>query len=216
MTADARVGAILSWPRTAPPVFGAATPPARNTHDDRVVLHGVTWDQYEAVLAIRGEGAGVRMAYLEGELELMSPSRDHESIKKCIARLIEAYAEERGLRVDGLGSMTIRSRPKGRGVEPDECYEVNGPKEFPDLAIEVVWTSGGIDKLDIFRAFGVREVWIWRDARIEVHAVRGGDYERFVKSEVFADLDLVAVATLATSEDQTRAVREFRASLRAT
>ncbi|HEV3191373.1 MAG TPA: Uma2 family endonuclease [Polyangiaceae bacterium] len=90
-------------------------------------------------------------------------------------RLIEACAEE-------------------RGGEPGECYEVNGPKEFPDLAIEVVWTSGGIDKLEIYRAFGVREVWIWRDARIEVHALRGSAYERVVKSEVFADLDLAVVA----------------------
>jgi Uma2 family endonuclease len=188
-------------------------PPLSSTFDQRVILHGVTWDQYEAVLAIRGEGAGVRMAYLEGELELMSPSRDHESIKKCLARLLEAYAEERGLRLDGLGSMTIRSRPKERGVEPDECYELDGPKEFPDVAIEVVWTSGGLDKLEIYRAFGVREVWIWRDERIEVHALRDGAYERIARSEIFADLDLATMAILATRRDQTAAVREFRRGL---
>jgi Uma2 family endonuclease len=189
-------------------------PPVASTFDRRVILHGVTWDQYEAVLAIRGEGAGVRMAYLEGELELMSPSRDRESIKTCLGRLVEAYAEERGLRLDGFGSMTIRSRPKERGVEPDECYEVDGPKEFPDLAIEVVWTSGGLDKLEIYRAFGVREVWIWRDERIEVHALRGESYERVARSEVFPELDLSTMATLATRKDQTGAVREFRQSLR--
>jgi Uma2 family endonuclease len=175
----------------------------------------VTWDQYEAVLAIRGEGAGVRIAYLDGELELMSPSRDHEVIKSCIGRLIEAYAEERGVRLDALGSMTIRSRPKERGVEPDECYEIDGPKQFPDLAIEVVWTSGGVDKLEIYRAFGVREVWVWRDGRIEVHALRGEAYERVVSSTLLPELDLATVAKLATSPDQTYAVRDFRRTLRA-
>lgn len=88
-------------------------PPPQGTFDQRVFLHGVTWEQYEAVLAIRGESSGVRIAYLEGELELMSPSRDHESIKTCIARLVEAYAEERGLRLDGFGSWTLKSQPKG-------------------------------------------------------------------------------------------------------
>jgi len=183
--------------------------------DQRVILHGVTWEQYEALLAMRGDSAGVRVAFLEGELELMSPSRDHETIKTLIARLVEAYAEERGLRLDGLGSMTIRSRPKERGVEPDECYEIDGPKPLPDFAIEVVWTSGGLDKLEIYRAFGVREVWIWQDEQIEVHALRGDAYERIARSEILPDLDLPAIAVLATRRDQTGAVREFRRSLRA-
>jgi hypothetical protein len=77
-----------------------------------------------------------------------------------------------------------------RGVEPDECYEVDGPKPAPDLAIEVVWTHGGIDKLSIYRAFGVREVWSWIDGRIDVHALRGQAYERIPASELFPDLDL--------------------------
>jgi Uma2 family endonuclease len=56
----------------------------------------------------------------------------------------------------------------------DECYIV-GPdqnKEVPDLALEVVWTSGGLDKLEIYRRLGVGEVWIWKDGRITVHALR--------------------------------------------
>src|SRR6266496_944782 len=85
---------------------------AASMYDHRVRLHDVTWEQYETLLAIRGDRAGVRMAYLEGELELMSPSRTHESIKKVLARLLEAYAEERGLDLNGFGSMTLKSQPK--------------------------------------------------------------------------------------------------------
>src|SRR5437016_2447314 len=106
-----------------------------SVYDHRVTLHDVSWEQYEALLEMRGDRAGVRMAYLRGELELMSPSRSHEGIKKTLARLLEAYADERGLDLNGFGSMTLKSRPKERGVEPDECYELGGgPKEFPDLA----------------------------------------------------------------------------------
>ena len=54
--------------------------------DQRVILHDVSWSQYETLLAIRGDNAGVRLTYLSGELELMSPSLDHGAIKKTMAR----------------------------------------------------------------------------------------------------------------------------------
>ena len=78
------------------------------TSDQVVVLYDIPWATYEALLAARGDRAGVRMAYLQGALELMSPSQDHEGIKKLIARLLEAYAEERGLTLEGFGSMTLK------------------------------------------------------------------------------------------------------------
>src|SRR5437870_12326629 len=91
--------------------------PSPEDFDQRVILHGVTWEQYETILAIRGDAPGVRIAYLAGELELMSPSRGHERTKTLLARLLEAYAEERGLRFDGFGSLTMRSRPRECGAE---------------------------------------------------------------------------------------------------
>jgi hypothetical protein len=35
-----------------------------------VILHDVGWDDYESALAIRGESSAVRIAYLEGVLEI--------------------------------------------------------------------------------------------------------------------------------------------------
>jgi Uma2 family endonuclease len=108
--------------------------------DQRIFFHGVSWKQLEQILAARGESSGVRITYIEGELELMSPSRSREIIKTMIARLLEAYAEESGLVLNGVGSWTIRRKPKERAAEPDECYCVGplkGRKE-PDLAIEVI------------------------------------------------------------------------------
>ena len=86
--------------------------------DQRVTLHGVSWEQYEAILAIRGESSGVRLTYLEGELELMSPSQPHEAIKTCIARLLEAWALEFDIdpAPSGAGSIlthTAKFEPEG-------------------------------------------------------------------------------------------------------
>jgi len=195
---------------TSPPIA------AETSHDQRIVLHGVSWSQYEMLLAIRGDGAGVRMTYLEGELELMSPSVDHEGIKTTIGRLVEAYAEELGLSLNGYGSWTVRSAPRERGIEPDECYVLGTHRsETPDLAIEVIWSSWCIDKLEVYRGLGVREVWLWREGRIEVLALKDEHYARIQRSELLPGLDLERLAGHAQEPDQTQAVRAFRAWLRA-
>jgi Uma2 family endonuclease len=144
----------------------------------------------------------------------MSPSRTHEFIKKTIARLLEAYAEERGIFFNGYGSLTMKNPAVERGAEPDECYVIGTEKERPDLAIEVIWTSGGIDKRRIYAGLGVRELWEWQDGRIEVLILRGQAYVSAPRSELLPDLDLAVVARLVTYEDQTGAVREFRRLLR--
>jgi hypothetical protein len=45
--------------------------------DQRVRLHDVPWSHYEILLAVRSDAPVPRIAYLEGEVELMRPSLDH-------------------------------------------------------------------------------------------------------------------------------------------
>ena len=185
------------------------------TADQRVFLYGVTWKEYEVMLAVRGESAVPRMSYLKGTLELMSPSYTHETVKKLLARLVEAYAEERELDLNGFGSWTLRNPLVERGCEPDECYSLGVSKpDCPDLAIEVSWTSGGIDKLEIYRGLGVQEVWIWKAGRIHVYLLRGESYETAERSALLPELDLELVTSFLDRENQTQAVREFRKALR--
>lgn len=181
--------------------------------DQRVCLHDVPWSHYEIVLAVKGDAPVPRIAYLEGELELMSPSADHEMIKSRIRQLIEAYAAHRGLDLWPVGSWTVRSAPAKRGVEPDECYTIGDPraKRVPDLAIEVVWTRGGLDKLDIYRGLGVGEVWFWREGKLDAYVLRDGKYEPISASLVVAGLDLQLVARLATASPG-EALAELRKS----
>jgi hypothetical protein len=94
----------------------------------------------------------------------MSPSRYREMANTQLARLLEAFADERGIELEGFGSWTIKSELRERGVEPDECYvvgAVTGAPERPDFAVEVVHTSGGIDKLAVYQGLEVPEVWFF-------------------------------------------------------
>jgi Uma2 family endonuclease len=193
----------------------AAPAAALRTEDQRVTLNDVSWADFELILQIRGDRAGVRLTYLNGVLELMTPSVDHEGIKTTIARLLEAYAEEKGLPFNGFGSWTLKRAVRARALEPDECYSLSlGRPSTPDLAIEVVWTSGGIDKLEVYRGLGVQEVWFWREGVIEVNALTGDQYERRERSALLPDLDLAELARHIDAQNQTESVRRYRQALR--
>ncbi len=182
--------------------------------DGRVILRGRTWWQLEAMLAIRGDEAGVRIAYLEGDLEIMSPSRTHEYVKTMIARLIEAYAEEAGIFFEGYGSLTMKNAPKERAAEPDECYVVGSRKDHPDLVIEVIWTSGGLDKRRIYAGLGVRELWEWHNGKLSIFTLREAAYVPVSRSGVLPDLDLDLLCRFIDTDDQTASVRAYRKALR--
>lgn len=89
-----------------------------------------------------------------------------------------------------------------------------GRPTSPDLAIEVVWTSGGIDKLDVYRGLGVREVWFWREGAIEVSVLDTDQYQRRERSVVLSELDLAELARYIDPENQTDSVRRYRQALR--
>jgi Uma2 family endonuclease len=183
--------------------------------DQRIVLHGVPWTHYEAFLALRGDAPVPRVAYLDGDMELMSPSKDHERIRSYIGRLIETYALERGIDFGPYGTWTLKSAPRRSGIEPDECYIVGADQrgERPHLAIEVVWTSGGIDKLEAYRLLDVGEVWFWRDGEIEIYLLGATGYERGARSRCFPDLDVPFLASFLDRPVLSQAIREYRAAL---
>jgi len=182
--------------------------------DHIVVLHDVTWEDYERILEIRGEHSAPRISYLEGELEIMSPGKDHEVIKSFIGCLLEAWCLDRGIQFTPVGSWTLKEKKDLRGVEADECY-IFGTKhrERPQLAIEVEWTRGGIDKLAIYERLGVDEVWFWRRGVIEVYGMTRGAFRKMQRSRVLPELDLELLASMLDRDSVTDAVRDFRKAL---
>ncbi|HEX6086062.1 MAG TPA: Uma2 family endonuclease [Thermoanaerobaculia bacterium] len=195
---------------------------ALREHDDTphadqiIVLHGVTWDDYERVLEIRGDKSAPRINYLDGELEIMSPSKDHEQIKSYIGRLVEAWCMDRGMEMTPFGSWTLKGASQDHGAEADECYIFGTqPRDRPHLAIEVEWTRGGIDKLRIYEKLGVEEVWTWRKGVIQVYVLAGGTFAKAPRSRILPDLDLGLLASMLDRDTLTQAMRDFRKALEA-
>jgi Uma2 family endonuclease len=181
-----------------------------------VLLHGVPWERYEALLAVLGDDhPALRLTYLKGTLEIMTTSPEHERIKKLIARLIELWALENDIRLEGYGAATFRKKAAERGLEPDECYVLGDLVDVPDLAIEVVHTHGGVDKLDVYAGLGVREVWFWETGTLVPYVLGPRGYERRHASALLSALDLGELSRFVRdARDQTSALQDYRRALR--
>lgn len=162
--------------------------------DSRVILAGVTWHRYEAVLGAVENQPGVRFNYLRGQLEIMTTSPEHERHKSNFRRLIEIYALEADIPLHGYGSTTFQAKAENRGAEPDECYALAPLTRWPDLVIEVIWTHGGLDKLAIYEGLGAPEVWFWEEGEITIYGKGAKGYRARKRSRFLPGLDPALLA----------------------
>ncbi|MBD2124998.1 Uma2 family endonuclease [Microcoleus sp. ZQ-A2] len=186
--------------------------------EERFTTSSVSWQIYEALLTKLENNSHYRITYLDGVLEIVSPSARHEKLKKRLATLIEFYLIKKRIRHTPMGSTTIRNKLKKAGAEPDEGYCIGEEKNIPDLAIEVIITSGSIDKLETYRRLGVAEVWLWEINRLKLYHLREETptvflsthgYEQIKSSELLPELDLSLLEQCALISDQIQAIDEF-------
>jgi Uma2 family endonuclease len=182
--------------------------------EERLVICGVSWERYLALdKAFGDDRPGPRFYYLDGELEIMTTSNEHERIKKWIGDLMAVYFEETDIEIVPRGQATMRKALQHAGAEPDESWCLHEEKEFPDLALEIALTTGGLNKLEVYRRFNVPEVWFWRRQALEIFALRGDGsaYEPVSRSRLLPDLDIGLLERCVLIRSWQQARRTFRA-----
>jgi Uma2 family endonuclease len=117
-----------------PPVLPTTRAPAEEC---RVLMSGVPWSTY-VMLRDSVATPGIRMTYLDGQLEVMNSSREHEVGKANLARFLELFCAERGISLYACGTKAFRNEAKKCGLEPDGAYCRGMPCELPEVALEVV------------------------------------------------------------------------------
>jgi Uma2 family endonuclease len=195
-----------------------------------VLLHGVRWSTYEALLEDMGD-RHIRFTYDDGSLEIMTLSSRHERSKTRIRRMIDAMTEELNIPILSGGSTTFKKELLKKGLEPDECYwvanelAVRGRIDLdieldppPDIAIEVEISISVLNRLGIYAALGVSEVW--RTDGREIFVVQLQDnrtYASVTQSPNFPWLPLDELSRFlreSSTMDETSWIRSFRAWVR--
>jgi Uma2 family endonuclease len=192
------------------------------------LLEGVRFETYERLLEDLGD-CPVRLTYDRGVLEIMSPSHRHERIKCLIAQLVWGICHELAIPFVSGGSTTWRRQDLEKGLEPDECFWIKNEARIrrrmdldfrvdppPDLAIEVDIHARSLERMVIYDALGVPEVWRYRDDRITVHLRQeDGGYRESENSACFpwlsmADLSIWLIRASSGEQDVISLMRAFR------
>jgi Uma2 family endonuclease len=188
--------------------------PLKSSEEQRISLSGVRWQQYELLRGVLYDTPGIRTAYLDGEVEIMTLSERHEYIKSQISRLLEVYLYEINVDFHRQGSFTMGGENAGASGEPDESYSLGERKAIPDLVIEVIITSGTFNRREMFRRLGVAEVWFWKNSRLLIYDLNAESDEPIAASNLLPNLDINLFLTYVNSSDQNAAARNFRQAIR--
>jgi Uma2 family endonuclease len=190
-------------------------------------LHGVDWQTYGRLLRAFAERPGMRLTYDRGTLEIMSPLLEHEGDAELLGRFVVVLTEEMGLPIKAAGSTTLRRQRRRRGLEPDRAWwianepRMRGRRQLdlrtdppPDLAVEVDVSRSSLDRMGIYAALRVPEVW-----RLDGHGltfqVQGADgrYAESGHSLAFPWLtpaDLLRFLSSQGTVDENALVSQFR------
>jgi Uma2 family endonuclease len=155
-----------------------------------VLLHNVTWEDYERILGENEENRSKRFFYDNGTLEIMVVSARHEGPSELLKLLVQLVAHGLGVPVYAVGSMTCKRRDLQKGFEADSSFYVaRGPEMEdrdidlevdppPDLIVEVEVTNPALPHFPIYSAIRVPELWRYnhRVSRVEFYHLEGAEY----------------------------------------
>ena len=178
--------------------------PRQTQNENQFLIHAVDWQTYQKFREAVGDRP-IRLTYDRGELQLMSPTSPHEIYKKWFGRLLDMIARALKLRMKACGSTTFGREDLERGLEPDECFYLHSGVRVrdwsaldlahdppPDLAIEIDITSSSLNRMAIYAALGVPELWRFDGDSLLVYRLGAqGAYELSERSGYFPSLPLV-------------------------
>ncbi|MFM6278866.1 MAG: Uma2 family endonuclease [Dolichospermum sp.] len=179
-----------------------------------ILISDLTWREFKAVEQLI-DRPGLRLSFLDGVLEIRkNPGKKYQIIKQRIASLVEIYLEFLGLDFTPTGSVTLENEFEKVKREGDESYELGANRKHPDLVIEVVVSSGGINKLEAYKRLQIPEVWFWMNDELLFYSLGNEGYEPTSKSQLLPSLDVDLLMRCIGIENHAQALREFRAGIK--
>jgi Uma2 family endonuclease len=189
--------------------------PSKPNPEVRIEQPLITWEQFKLIQRGFADSRSIRLAYYDGVLEIVSTSVDHELIKTIIGALLELYFLEMEIEFFPMGQAT-QEKAEQVSLQPDESYSFGSPKKIPDLAIEVILTSGNIEKLKKYYLLGVPEVWLWEDGVLDIYQLDSQDrqYQKLSTSKFLPNLDIATLQRCILCTSPLEALKTFRKSFR--
>ncbi|MFN9021465.1 MAG: Uma2 family endonuclease [Pseudanabaena sp.] len=207
------------------------TEKSRPLSENRVLLHGVSWETFECLLADVGDRRKTLFNYIKGNLEIMSPLSLHEGSSRFFDKLLTIFVDELDIDMRCLGSLLMKSSELKIGGEPDSCYYIKnelairaqenvivGQDPPPDLVLEVDITNPSDRRLPIYALLGVPEVWRYDGYSLEFLALQNGGYVAIENSLSFPTLPAAIIVEYVQKRlllGESKTLKEFRGWVKA-
>ena len=195
--------------------------------DRFVVLPSITWETYKRISAETPPGSGVRLTYDDQSLQIMALSAGHESTNRDLAELVVEMSVLLDLPIWQSGSTTFNREDLKKGFEPDSSFYIEtaermlGKTEIdlsqdppPDLVVEVDITRKSMNKLPLFAAVGIPEVWRFDGDKLHILVLDGDGYRDARESSALAPLTAEAVTDLLRLRQQQPLQSAWRKAVR--
>jgi Uma2 family endonuclease len=196
-----------------------------------LVIHELSWDDYDRLLRDLGDRPGLRISYDSGRLEVVSPTFRHEECQELIGDLVVIFCEVFHLTLQKAGGTTWRRRSVGKGAEADGSFYIRNAKYTvgkedidlaqdppPDIVVEVDVTRRCEGKLPIYAALGIPEVWRYHHEVCKFYALAHGKYNEIPVSGFLPKLTaemLTDAIEIGRSRNQDEARMAFRRRVKA-
>lgn len=191
----------------------------------RLCLHQVDWQKFEAILAELGEKRSSRIAFYNKTLEIRMPLPEHERTKVIIGDLLKILLDHLEIESESLGSTTFKKKSELAGIEPDDCFYIRnymavvGMQRIvldidppPDLAIEVDLTSK--TQVSAYEAIGISEIWRCDRGKLIIYILQNVTYQESETSSIFPNIPVAEIISQYFSKIKTLPMsairREFR------
>ncbi|ACB53878.1 hypothetical protein cce_4530 [Crocosphaera subtropica ATCC 51142] len=194
--------------------------------ENRVVLNNITWETFNQLLKELGDKRVIHLAYDQGIVEIMTPFGQHEYSNRFLDNLILVIALELDLNIKTMGSLTLKKEIVKKGVEPDSCYYLNNEPLVrhkqdirldidppPDLVLEIDMSNSSLNKLPIYAALGVPEIWRYDGHQLIAFILNNQNYVESDYSLTFPWLklaDLLPFIQQSLQEGETATLKKFR------
>ncbi|MCA9878617.1 MAG: Uma2 family endonuclease [Thermomicrobiales bacterium] len=201
--------------------------------EQRVLLDNVSWDLFERILVEDVDRRVPRLAYDDGALEFMTPSRLHESIDRTLTSLAAILIDVWRMDLIECGAMTMSRAVANVGLEPDSSFFIQHaaearrnrdsvfPEGFPpDLVIEVEISRSLVERLPLLAAMGVPEVWRATSDTVAILTLSGHEYRHAPSSAALPGLtpeklqEFMTLSQNVTRSQWADAVRTWAAAIR--
>jgi Uma2 family endonuclease len=193
-----------------------------------IVLPNISWKAYRQIADAVQDETPTHFTYDRGKLEIMVLPLHHENLKKLVATLFEKLCEELDFDISPAGSTTFQREDLERGFEPDECYYIENAEfmrgktsvnlDFdppPDLTIEIDIKHSSLNRMSIFAAVGVPEVWRYDGEELTIHLLKDGKYQVSETSSVIPKVsspklsELIEIGKISAWKEFLKEIRKY-------